>query len=124
MLTVSVFLSGARWLPSGVSEPLPGYGTRSSLPSDEIRNLTATPGVPNDYDPSESSESHAFSARLSLNNFSCLRLPLSFMNNYMNGLLEDSKHLRQPTPAIYIISTLELIVEQYTTIDQDTSPHA
>lgn len=46
------------------------------------------------------------------------------MNEYMHGLLEDSEPLRQPTPAIYIISALELIVGQYTAIGQDTSPHA
>lgn len=46
------------------------------------------------------------------------------MNEYMHGLLEDSEHLRQPTPSIYIISTLELVVEHYAAIAQDASPHA
>lgn len=46
------------------------------------------------------------------------------MNEYMHGLLEDIEHLRQPTPAIYIISTLSLLFEQHTARGQDTSPHA
>lgn len=126
MLTVSVLISGAGWLPSGVSEPPPpqGYGSRSSLPFDKIRNLTATPGVPNDHDPSEGSQSYTLSTRFSLNKLSWFQLPLSLMNEYIHGFLEDDEHLRQPTSAIYTISTLELVVEQYTAIDQYTSPRA
>lgn len=45
------------------------------------------------------------------------------MTEYMHRLLEDSEFPREPTPALYIISTLELIVEHYVVIDQDTSPH-
>lgn len=63
MLTVSVFISGAGWLPSGVSEPLPGYGTRSSLPSDEMRNVTATPRIPANNEPSEGPQSHTLLIR-------------------------------------------------------------
>lgn len=111
MLTVSVFISGAGWLPLGVSEPLPGYGAGSSRLSAEIRNLKATPGILTDNEPSEGPQFIFSQPGPSLNIMSCLRLPFSLMNECMRGLLEDSEPLRQPTSAIYIISTLTLLSE-------------